>query len=37
MAVRPLDELGCNIWGGRDTFGRPAAWLMRSWTTCRAR
>ncbi len=37
MDVRALADVGCSICGGLDTCGSPAAWLMRSCTTWRAR
>ena len=33
---RLVDDSGWIICGGRETFGRAAAWVRRSFTTCRA-
>ena len=35
--VRPVDDTGCSIWGGFDTWGMANAWARRSCTACRAR
>ena len=35
--VRLVDDTGCSICGGFDTWGRAKAWARRSCTACRAR
>src|SRR6266702_6586930 len=36
MAIRPAEAVGWIMIGGLPTLGRACAWVIRSWTCCRA-